>query len=96
MVKMAGFADHSHHLAPCHRCTATADEMFDDQGLSAQHPSRTAQTQEEHARDWMTARKPSDHFKQHGARWTEFFRLPYFDVIRMCVIDPMHNLLLGK
>lgn len=35
------------------------------------------------------------HFKQHGTRWTAFSRLPYFDITRMMVIDPMHNLLLG-
>jgi hypothetical protein len=33
--------------------------------------------------------------KLHATRWSEFFRLPYFDVCRMIVIDPMHNLLLG-
>ena len=33
--------------------------------------------------------------KLHAARWSEFARLPYFDMVRMVVIDPMHNLLLG-
>ena len=28
-------------------------------------------------------------------RWTELLRLPYFNLIRHCVIDPMHNLFLG-
>ncbi|KAF8584211.1 hypothetical protein K439DRAFT_1616910 [Ramaria rubella] len=32
---------------------------------------------------------------EHGTRWFEFARLPYFDVIRMTIIDPMHNLLMG-
>jgi hypothetical protein len=31
----------------------------------------------------------------HATRWFEFARLPYFDVCRMIIIDPMHNLLLG-
>ncbi len=31
----------------------------------------------------------------HATRWTELFRLPYFDVCEMVVIDPMHNLFLG-
>ena len=30
-----------------------------------------------------------------GVRYSELFRLPYFDPIRFHVIDPMHNLLLG-
>ena len=31
----------------------------------------------------------------HGCRYCEFLRLPYFDPIRMVIIDPMHNLYLG-
>ena len=34
-------------------------------------------------------------FSKHGVRWFEFARLPYFDPIRMTIIDPMHNLLIG-
>jgi hypothetical protein len=34
-------------------------------------------------------------FKQTGTRWFEFARLPYFDAVRMTVVDPMHNLLIG-
>ncbi|KAH9918998.1 hypothetical protein B0H21DRAFT_702279, partial [Amylocystis lapponica] len=34
-------------------------------------------------------------FKQHSTRYTELSRLPYFDAVRMTVIDPMHNILLG-
>ena len=33
--------------------------------------------------------------KKYGVRYSELFRLSYFDPIRMHVIDPMHNLLLG-
>ena len=36
-----------------------------------------------------------DFVRQHATRWCELARLPYFDVCRMIVIDPMHNLLLG-
>ena len=32
---------------------------------------------------------------KYGVRYSELFRLEYFDPIRMHVIDPMHNLLLG-
>ena len=34
-------------------------------------------------------------FEQKGSRYTELARLPYFDAVRMTVIDPMHNMLLG-
>jgi len=33
--------------------------------------------------------------RKYGARWSELFRLSYYDAIRFVVIDPMHNLLLG-
>ncbi|XP_077996898.1 uncharacterized protein LOC144450190 isoform X2 [Glandiceps talaboti] len=33
--------------------------------------------------------------KQYGARFSSLFRLPYYDAIRFCLVDPMHNLLLG-
>ncbi|XP_066924647.1 uncharacterized protein [Clytia hemisphaerica] len=32
---------------------------------------------------------------KHGVRYSELFRLPYFDPIKMHVVDPMHNLFLG-
>ena len=34
--------------------------------------------------------------KTYAVRWSELARLPYFDMCRMIVIDPMHNLFLGK
>ncbi len=33
--------------------------------------------------------------REHGCRYSVLLQLPYFDPIRMCVIDPIHNLLLG-
>ena len=33
--------------------------------------------------------------REHGVRYSALLKLPYFDAVRMCVIDPMHNLLLG-
>lgn len=33
--------------------------------------------------------------KDFAVRWSELVRLPYFDLCRMVVVDPMHNLLLG-
>lgn len=47
-------------------------------------------------RDLPTAEEKADFFAEHGVRWTEFARLDYFDLVRHTVIDPMHNLLLGK
>jgi hypothetical protein len=33
--------------------------------------------------------------KEFATRWSELARLPYFDMCRMIVVDPMHNLFLG-
>lgn len=33
--------------------------------------------------------------KSTGVRYSELLRLPYFDLPRMCVVDPMHAFLLG-
>lgn len=46
-------------------------------------------------RNLRTDKERSDFHKEHGIRWSEFFRLPYFDAIQMGIIDPMHNVLLG-
>ena len=33
--------------------------------------------------------------KKNGVRYTELVRLPYFDMVKMLVTDPMHTFLLG-
>ncbi|KZT59545.1 hypothetical protein CALCODRAFT_536392 [Calocera cornea HHB12733] len=35
------------------------------------------------------------YFNKHGARWSEFNRLSYYDPVTMAVIDPMHTFLQG-
>lgn len=43
-----------------------------------------------------TSQSSRDAYVQEFAtRWSELARLPYFDMVRCIVIDPMHNLLLG-
>ena len=34
--------------------------------------------------------------KNEGTRFMQLSRLPYFDLVRGIVIDPMHNLILGE
>lgn len=46
-------------------------------------------------RDLKTDQERTKFFEEHGVRWTEFARLPYFDIIRCTIIDPMHNILQG-
>ena len=35
-------------------------------------------------------------FAEHATRYFELSRLPYFDPVKMTIIDPTHNILLGK
>ncbi|GES86822.1 hypothetical protein GLOIN_2v1776801 [Rhizophagus clarus] len=35
------------------------------------------------------------HVSEHHVRWSEIYRLLYFNPVRFCVIDPMHCLFLG-
>ncbi len=43
-----------------------------------------------------TQAEREEDFARNGVRWSEFARLEYYDVVRMSVIDPMHNFLQGK
>ena len=48
---------------------------------------------------WRDARTEVDRqnvFDEHGIRWSELLRLPYWDPTRYAVVDAMHNLFLGE
>ncbi|EIW80125.1 hypothetical protein CONPUDRAFT_155484 [Coniophora puteana RWD-64-598 SS2] len=98
LCKVSGFADHAHDEAPCPKCKAKKTEMFTDRGLRNQFPPRTHDEHRHRMNEWRGIDNTKDrnqHFKDHGSRWSELARLPYFDLVRHSVIDPMHNLLLG-
>ncbi|CAK5266228.1 unnamed protein product, partial [Mycena citricolor] len=98
MCKIAGFADHGHKNAPCHKCKVCKAEMFTAASLQNKFPGRTKEEHNQLAkqyRDLETEAEKDAFFMEHGVRWSEFVRLEYFDIIRCTVIDPMHNLLLG-
>jgi hypothetical protein len=59
---------------------------------------RTLEQHKAAAEEWKNAETKSQRdkiFKQHGVRWSEMLRLPYWDPMRFIVIDGMHNLFLG-
>jgi hypothetical protein len=35
------------------------------------------------------------HLSKHFVRWSELYRLPYFNPVRHVTVDPMHCLFLG-
>lgn len=53
----------------------------------------------EHRKNVCSIRKCStvtERKSLYGCRYTVFLDLPYFDPVRMTIIDPMHNLYLGS
>lgn len=46
-------------------------------------------------RDAQTSQVRDEIFNRHGVRWSEFWRLPYWDPSRMLIIDSMHCVLEG-
>jgi len=60
---------------------------------------RKGSTHKELALDWLHSVNKKERHEiefNHGVKFSELFRLPYFDPIRMHVVDPMYNLMLGK
>lgn len=59
---------------------------------------RTNEESRQQARDWKSARtkrKNCDLFAKYGVKWSAFFELENFDIVRACVGDQMHQLFLG-
>ncbi|MBV8802715.1 MAG: hypothetical protein JO131_07115 [Gammaproteobacteria bacterium] len=99
--KLCGFI--SARIA-CYRCYKSANlinkqpnfggfEDFDDWFVE-----RDINVIREKAREWKecaTEESRKAHVSQHHVRWSEIYRLPYFNPVRLCVVDPMHCLFLG-
>lgn len=101
--KVCGFVGHT-ALKACTKClkdfpTQSFGTPPDYGGFDRENWAvRTNSTHRQHAIDYrscITQREQNAIVKQHGCRYSLLLTLPYFDPIRMCVIDPMHNLLLG-
>ncbi|KIK81198.1 hypothetical protein PAXRUDRAFT_35943 [Paxillus rubicundulus Ve08.2h10] len=98
MCKMSGFADHGHTTAPCLKCYVDQDHIFSNASLRNEFPGRKGEDHQKccyEENDLPSEAQCATFFKEHGARWTELACLPYFNLVRQTIIDPMHNLLLG-
>ncbi|KAJ7059203.1 hypothetical protein C8F01DRAFT_1370784 [Mycena amicta] len=98
MCKLCGFADHAHGEAPCTKCYVTHDHLFTEKSLKNEFEARDGNEHRKKSQEYReksTEEEKAQFFKQNGVQWTEFTRLKYFDIVRMTIIDPMHNLLLG-
>jgi hypothetical protein len=91
---------HISALSSCHRCEKKANErnfggMEDmDEWFIMKDPTKHRQK----ALEWRRCKSNAERgrfVKENGVRWSEILRLPYFDLIRFLVVDPMHCLFLG-
>ncbi len=67
--------------------------------LNIGFPKRTNKQQRQRGEDYAnleTNGAREAFVKKFATRFSELARFPYFDLVRMIVIDPMHNLLLGE
>lgn len=92
--KAAGFAGHSSkHF--CSFCRLRKQHICN---LTRPWPTRTSAEHRRIAEEWRRAETTADRnaiFEEHGVRWSELLRLPYWDPIRFSVVDAMHCLFLG-
>ena len=101
--KIGGFLGHQAELG-CTKClTSFPRTHFSEKPNYGGYDRKSWQlrTNEDHRKSaekvrlasTETAKTSLEH--QTGARYSQLFRLEYYDCIRFLIIDPMHNLLLG-
>lgn len=87
----------SHHYCTVCRCKDKATLWRSD----VNHPDWQLQDNDqlrqlaEAYQNFATWEEQEAHFKTHGVRWTELWRLPYWNPSRQLVVDPMHCILEG-
>ena len=102
--KVCGFTGHN-SIKACSKCakvfpTHSFGDKPDYGGFNRDDwPPKTLREHKEAALKHQqvtnrTAQKDIE--RESGCRYSVLLKLPYFDPIRMCVVDPMHNLLLGS
>ncbi|KAL6309872.1 hypothetical protein BKA93DRAFT_814244 [Sparassis latifolia] len=96
--KIGGFGSHS-HTYPCTQDWIIKQDIGTPKAFekNAFEPRTDKKQRElgERYRNLKTEKACTDFVHAHATRYTELSRLPYFDLVRQIVIDPMHNLFLG-
>ena len=99
--KVCGFLGHSATLG-CSKCMKTFPGQVGRKDYSGFDRSQwNERTLDNHKkcicliRKCKTKRQQNDLESRYGCRYSILLDLPYFDPIRMTIIDPMHNLYLG-
>ncbi len=101
--KVCGFLGHNARLG-CSIClkqfpTESFGQHPDFSGfIRSEWPQRSIDVHREKAKEHSECKTHSaqiDIEKEHGIRFSLLLDMPYFNPIRMTIVDPMHNLLLG-
>lgn len=103
--KIGGFSSHSSKRG-CYRCdhsfstiqdSCTGHWKPDFSNFNANLPQRSKEKHRSIAYKYKESNTTirNQIFTEHGIRWTPLVKLPYIDIQRFIVIDPMHNLYLG-
>ena len=99
--KVCGFLSHSAHLG-CSCCFCDFIKDSDDQYSKFERDRWEMRTNERHRADVIKLEKCKSKTEQEkkeleiGCRYSILLKLPYFDPVRMLLVDPMHNLFLGS
>ena len=103
-AKSFGFTSHNATFA-CRKCdhafcalvvNGTARDYSG--GWDGNWKKRTKESNRQYAMMWKNAANNAERdrlVKITGTRWSAFHELPYFDMIRFPVYDPMHNIWMG-
>jgi hypothetical protein len=94
--KVSGNASYNSNNFMCTCCDCTRSQVFStDWNSWRDRDVKAMRKAAEKYRDAQTIQEQGNIFREHGVRWSELWRLPYWDPTRMLVADPMHNLLEG-
>ena len=101
--KVCGFVGHR-ALKGCSKCLLSfPTECFGEKGDYSNFDRtswdpRTNSSHREATNRYLQCNTRSEQYeieRNTGVRYSCLLELPYFDAPRMCIVDPMHNLLLG-
>lgn len=92
--RVSGLFDRSPNHVRCLRCYCPEETLGD---VSMRYPARDADTLRCQAVTWRDAKSRATrrNVTEYGIRWSELWRLPYWDPTDQIAMDPSHCLLLG-
>ncbi|KAI0685183.1 hypothetical protein BC835DRAFT_1290874, partial [Cytidiella melzeri] len=96
--KLGGFGLHS-HTNFCTKCWISQENKATPSAFQAKAflpcTNKKHRCRGEEYLRLPTKNAQKQFVKSYSARFTQLSRLPYFDLVRQVVVDPMHNLYLG-